>query len=434
MYRLIPVALSFFMMGAHYLRSGAIGLTVMCATAPLALLIKRNWIPKVFSALLCFIAYEWAMTAYKIWGVRAMMGMPATRMLVILAVVALFSAASALMFRTKKMKERYSKKDGGSIPGTVAFFLTFITLYYVSISMPNIKVLLLDRFLVAGGGLEAFWLSIYAGYLADTMQDPLASKRLRPKIWLLFSIVFFLQLILGLFGLNKFLMTGALHIPVPMVIVAGPIFRNAVSWMLIIFAGTIIFVGPAWCSFLCYFGAFDGIASCKKKMPGTMPKWHRTMQIAILAAVIAAALLFRYFGLAPLYAAYVAGAFGVVGIGVIIFWSRKTGVMTHCTSYCPIGFVATILGKINPFRIRIDDNCDSCGECTSYCRYDALSMSDVEKKRPAGSCTLCGDCVSACVNESIGFKFLKLSPKRARAVFIVLVVSLHAIFLGLARV
>jgi polyferredoxin len=204
--------------------------------------------------------------------------------------------------------------------------------------------------------------------------------------------------------------------------------------MLLIFAGTILLVGPAWCSFLCYFGAFDSLASCKKGTPGIMPKWRSAMQIGIAAAVIAAALLFRHIGVRPVYAAYAAGAFMVVGIAVIIFWSLKTGVMTHCTSYCPIGFIATRLGKLNPFRIRINDDCDACGDCTSLCRYDALSMSDVKRKKPGGSCTLCGDCVSACAKESIGFRLPLLSPKQARILFIVMVVSLHAIFLGLARV
>ena len=36
-------------------------------------------------------------------------------------------------------------------------------------------------------------------------------------------MVFFSQLALGLVGFSRFLMTGALHVPVPAVIVAGPL-------------------------------------------------------------------------------------------------------------------------------------------------------------------------------------------------------------------
>lgn len=434
MYRLIPIVLSFFIIGAHFLRSGALGLTIMCLTAPLALLIKRKWIVRVFSILLCFIAIDWISTAFDIWMKRQVKGEPATRMLIILSVVALFSACSSLVFRTKKMKERYSANANAATAGTVTFFLTFITLLYVLIAFFDKNPLLLDHFLPAGGALEAFWLAIYAGFIADFMQNPLVSQYLRRKIWLFFSLAFFLQLILGLFGFSDFLMTGTLRLPVPMLIAAGPVFRNAGFYMLILFAATTILVGPAWCSFLCYFGALDNLAACKKKTPGSMPKWRTTMQLGILLAVLIVALALRYLGISPIYAAYLAGAFGIGGIAVIWFWSRKTGVMTHCTAYCPIGSLATLLGKLSPFRIRIDDDCDNCGSCTPLCRYDALSTSDIERKKPGLSCTLCGDCVSACEKESIDFSFPMLSPKRARTIFIVIVISLHAIFLGLVRI
>ncbi|HDJ22855.1 MAG TPA: 4Fe-4S binding protein [Candidatus Aminicenantes bacterium] len=61
-----------------------------------------------------------------------------------------------------------------------------------------------------------------------------------------------------------FLMTGKLHLPVPALILAGPIYRGTLSFMLILFLVTIVLVGPAWCSHLCYVGAWDDIA-CRRK-------------------------------------------------------------------------------------------------------------------------------------------------------------------------
>ncbi len=70
----------------------------------------------------------------------------------------------------------------------------------------------------------------------------------------------------------------------------------------------------------------------------------------------------------------------------------------------------------------------------SVCRYNALDENQVVSGKPALSCTLCGDCVSACSHGQIGYSFPGLSGDAARSLFIVLIVSLHAIFLGVARI
>jgi ferredoxin-type protein NapH len=46
----------------------------------------------------------------------------------------------------------------------------------------------------------------------------------------------------------------------PMMILGGPIYRGQLSVMTILFLSTVILTGPAWCSQLCYFGAFDNLA------------------------------------------------------------------------------------------------------------------------------------------------------------------------------
>ncbi len=433
MYRLIPIFLSFLLMGAHFLRFQIPGLALMCVSAPLALLIKRKWIVKVFSILLFFMGLDWLSTAYGIWIGRQAAGESATRMLIILSGIALFTACSSLLFKTKKMKERYSANANAALPGTIAFFLTFITLSYIAVIDVKLKVFLFERFLFGASFIEAFWLAIYAGLLADFMPNILVSQYLRRRIWLFLSVLFFLQLVLGLFGLSSFLQSGALTIPVPLLIVAEPIFNNGGLILLALFAASLILTGPAWCSFLCYFGAVDNLAACNKKTPDSMPKWRNSVRFGILAIIILAAVLLRYLGAKTSYAACLASIFGLGGVGVILFLSRKTGVMTYCTGYCPVGAIATVAGKLNPFRVRIDDTCDSCGDCTPLCKYDALSASDIERKKPAYTCTLCGDCLSACEKQSIDYSFPLLSPKMARTIFVVIVISLHAIMIGLVR-
>jgi len=314
-----------------------------------------------------------------------------------------------------------------------AFTLTGALLAFVQIKMDP-PGLLLERFITGGGWAETLVLSVYAGVLAQLLTEPGVSLKWRPRIWLLFSVVFFLQLVVGLAGVENFLMTGKLHFPIPALIVAGPAYRGHGFFMLILFGVTILLVGPAWCSWLCYIGSWDDAASRMGGRPTPLPGWRKYLRVGILALVIMVASLLRYSGAPTVVAIVLASAFGIIGVGVMAFWSSRTGAMAHCTAYCPIGFIATRFGKISPFRVGIDQGCNECGVCNEVCRYDALSIEDIKRRKPGEACTLCGDCIGKCADRNIEYRFPGLSPQTARKVFLVIAASLHAVFLGVARI
>ncbi len=295
-------------------------------------------------------------------------------------------------------------------------------------------MLILERFLPGLGWLEILLLGGYASFITSKMLDPGQSAKWRSRIWRLFSLVFFGQLILGLLGLDVFLMSGKLHLPIPALIVAGPIFRGEGLFMPILFASTLALVGPAWCSHLCYFGGLDDFASKRKSIPQPMPSWAKAFRWGILTLVILSAFLLRGLGVSGMVAVLCAAAFGIVGIALMIFWSRKSGYMAHCVNYCPIGLIANILGKLNPFRVKIGKGCTQCMACTTSCRYGALGTADILKGKVGFTCTLCGDCISSCKHGQLSYSFPGLKSSVARTFFIVLVVSIHAAFLGLARI
>ena len=139
-------------------------------------------------------------------------------------------------------------------------------------------------------------------------------------------------------------------------------------------------------------------------------------------------------GVSSVVATWLVLVFGIVGLGIIVWVSRRVGAMVHCTMYCPIGLTADILGKISPFRLRITDGCTECGACTLRCRYDALRLDDIQARQPGLTCTLCGDCLLSCKGKSIEYRFAGLAPQNARTIFLVLAVSIHAVFLGVARI
>lgn len=158
------------------------------------------------------------------------------------------------------------------------------------------------------------------------------------------------------------------------------------------------------------------------------------MQIGMLIFIVIVTLMLKWIGISTVIASILGITFGLFGIGFMVFWSRKKGVMTHCITYCPIGVLATWLGKLNPFRIRIKDGCTKCRACTAVCRYDALQLDNIIKQRPASSCTLCGDCIGSCNGKFLEYRFLKMNSDKARNVFLVMIVVLHAVFLGVARI
>jgi ferredoxin len=429
---MIPAVVSCLLLAAHHLRFGEMGLVAAWLTAPFLLSFKEPWVRRVFIAILWLGAVMWIAIAAQNWQTRVTLGQPWARMVLILGGVAALTAGSSLIFFTRAVRERYRDQGQGSSGAGWAFFVTAALLSAVQVKAP-LQPLLFERAAPGGGWFEVFWLSVYAGWLAEKMMVPGGSRTWRPWAWSLFSTVFFLQFLLGLLGFTSFLMTGELHLPVPAMIVAGPLFRGNGFFMPILFGATVLIVGPAWCSHLCYIGAWDDRASRLGGKPTTLPRWRRWARAGTLAGVIAVALLLRWLKVPGTIAALLGGAFGIIGVGLMATWSRKTGTMTHCTAYCPMGFIACRLGKISPFRLRIGQGCTECGACSRVCRYDALSDDDLRNRRPGESCTLCGDCLPQCRNMEIGYGFLSLTPDRARALFVVLVVSLHAVFLGVAR-
>ncbi len=103
----LPIVLSLFVLGAHFLRyQSYIGVAVSLLLVGL-LFVRRAWVARVVQVALVLGAVEWVWTLYTLAQARAAMGQPATRMIVILGVVAAVAFCSALLFQTRPMKKIY---------------------------------------------------------------------------------------------------------------------------------------------------------------------------------------------------------------------------------------------------------------------------------------------------------------------------------------
>jgi polyferredoxin len=323
------------------------------------------------------------------------------------------------------------KKEYG-LPYSV-FLFTFFLLAMVQWKMAEKPILIAERFWQGAGWIQVTIISLYASMVAFKMQDPKNVPLWRKITWTLFTIVFFGQLLLGISGFEKFLMTGKLHLPIPMMIIAGPIYRMQLSVMTILFVSTILLTGPAWCSHFCYFGALDNLAATGKTKNSKLP-YQKTINYSLLLLIIVAAIALRWFNVPTITATLLAITFGVVGIGIMLFISSKKKKMVHCVLYCPVGTVVNLTKKVNPFRMYIDSSCDLCMKCTSYCKYDALNIEHIRNKKPGFNCTYCGDCLQACRHQSINYKFFKLNPTASRNLYLFLTITLHAVCLALAKI
>jgi len=198
-----------------------------------------------------------------------------------------------------------------TIAPVIVFSLVFALLTLIRWQVTDPPMLLFDRLLPGVGWLEIFGLSLYGAIVVDKMQDPKTAQAMRLRIWTLFSLVFFGQLALGLTVSPVFLMSGELHIPVPAMILAGPVYRGEGLFMPILFLATVVLVGPAWCSHLCYFGAWDNVAARNVRRPRSLRQWAEPIRLTLLLAIIGVALLLRAVGGAPLLAGLIGLGFGI---------------------------------------------------------------------------------------------------------------------------
>ncbi len=442
-------ALGLLLLGAHFWRNLGVWYGSPMVALALLCLCRRAWGRLVCAVVLLGASLLWVHDAVALVTLRQSMELPWYRLAAILGGVSMFSLLGAGLLLSPQARVRFSHRNEGALPQAATFFLVAGGLWLCREKAASITPLLADRFVPGSGLLEIALVAVYAAEVCGLLLSPTRARRTRPVIWALFSVVFFGQLALGVAGVPHMLMTGALHLPVPALIVAGPLYRGAGLFMLVLFAISVLLVGPAWCSHLCYVGAWDDMLSrvgAKRRgrradfpAPEPLPAWTRYMRWGIALGVFGTALGLRYAGASLFVAGVGAAAFGLAGIACMVWGSARKGVMLHCATVCPLGLMGNLFARFSPWRLRITKQCTMCGACRKVCRYNALPDQAFEQGKPSLSCSLCRDCLGVCTHGAMELRFAGFSPRRAgaqwwgTALFAVLVTSLHAIFLAVAR-
>lgn len=291
--------------------------------------------------------------------------------------------------------------------------------------------LLFDRLFENGGLWQIAIITLFSACIAYKFYDRDDRAKWRQRVWLFFGIIFFMQLLLGIVVDSLFLMSGKLHLPIPSVILTGSIYRMDIGFMPILFFVTVLLSGGAWCSYLCYFGAFDSVASGGGKHTSYPRLKYR---VYVLTVFVLIAVVLRVANTSMEIATWFGVSSGILGLLIIIFISRTKKTMSHCSFFCPLGTVVSYLKFVSPFRYRISDRCTQCLGCTTSCKSGALSKGNIYRSKPSIGCTMCGDCAVKCKHKAFEYRFLRFSPRVSELIFVGTVVVIYSLFLIFARV
>ncbi|MDO4840798.1 MAG: 4Fe-4S ferredoxin [Desulfovibrionaceae bacterium] len=438
---LMPAALflACLLFAAHLMRAGNFAGAATCILWSLACFLRESWMRYAAIGITGFFAWQWLDAAPLMVQLRIMQQLPFYRLLAILSTVLLVNMlALALCFSPIGKAWFYKNKEHAF--AKAGSFLGVILLMQPALRM-NPPMLLADRLFYGAGSLQVLIAALVAAFVAGQLLNRETASRTRRRIWLLFSVVFFLQFALMLAGLGFFATTGSLHIPVPGVILAGAVYNQKISFMPCLFLFSVLLAGPAWCSHLCYFGSWDYLASRQKKKPCPHPHPLR-WRLLSLVVITVSALLLRMSGVPILYACLGGILLGFLMVPVSLFLSRKKGIPVYCTMICPLGLAACLAGRLSLWRMKTTKNCIQCRACLPSCRYGALNPEQLQKGQAGLSCTLCRECELACKNGGIRIAFVgenmagAKSGKEpwARQLFVAVVSAMQAAFLFMAMV
>ncbi|MDD2967712.1 MAG: 4Fe-4S ferredoxin [Desulfovibrionaceae bacterium] len=434
----LPAVLALLLGGAHLWRAGYEAAGIACALFAVLACGRQAWVRLVLLLILPLFAARWMFAAGQFVQLRILMEQPWGRLLCILGGVALFTAGAALLLFTQRAQQRLSQHEQTALPQAAVFLVLVLLFAVLHFAAP--QLLLANRLAYGWGLMQAFVLGLWGAWLCGRLLRRDGAGKTRLWAWRLFSCIFFAQLVLGLAGYSLFLLNGTLHLPVPGLILAAPLYRGEGLFMPALFGLATLLAGSAWCSHLCYFGVWDaGFAACAQKYAqptAQLVASLRRARLCMVGLMVALPLVLRLCG-APLPLAFACGLLlGLLMPFVAGTLSRRYGIAAYCSGLCPLGLVACWLGKLSPWRIQRTQQCIDCHACVRHCRAMALTPESLHQGGAGNKCTLCRDCLAACRHGGLTMSLWhsRLQGEGVERLFVCLIVVLHCLFLGTARV
>jgi hypothetical protein len=111
---LLPAALSFLLLAAHFLRAGSLLLVALSLGACVLLTTRRPWARRTLQVALVLSALEWLHALSTLVEQRQLGGLPYARLAVILGMVAGLAVTSAACLQARRVIERFCSHSGAS--------------------------------------------------------------------------------------------------------------------------------------------------------------------------------------------------------------------------------------------------------------------------------------------------------------------------------
>lgn len=185
-------------------------------------------------------------------------------------------------------------------------------------------------------------------------------------------------------------------------------------WLLMF--GSSLFVGRAFCSYVCPYGGLQITADLAVRKPLKEVSWMRVVRyvLGILWVAPILLLLAMNFGELKINLLYLTEAFvsvdniyKVAGYYTIVFTLLILpiflGKRASCHYLCPMSILNVTGTKlrnmlnITSLRLTASGNCTGCQQCSKACPM-SLRVSEMVRQNKLDSldCILCGECCSAC--------------------------------------
>ena len=108
--KILPIILCSLIMAAHLGRANMFVLQIVSLLIPFLLFWKNKISARAIQVFLILYGFEWIRTIFHYTRIRTANGEDWLRLAIIIGLVALLNFATALVFRSKSMEERYGLK------------------------------------------------------------------------------------------------------------------------------------------------------------------------------------------------------------------------------------------------------------------------------------------------------------------------------------
>ena len=215
--------------------------------------------------------------------------------------------------------------------------------------------------------------------------------------------------------------------------------------VLFMWLGLVLILGRGWCGWICFFGWMDQFFASLLKKPiiplENPPKWAKLFPYAFMLFLILVSAVF----LIPIFCAFIcplriiydppgvtttfewitALIFVTGGLIFLVIGPLLTKKRLFCSFICPLMPANTLIGVINPFKVKIDTTlCKKCGLCVKSCELFAITKESLAKGRTTIECAKCEKCMDKCPVGAINYK-LMFTDQTIRLFFIPLAIIVN---------